>query len=117
MMTFISHVIAFALVLVLSAPQPLKYSVSTATHLAYIILLYNGLLEHCDSFGFTRIKSNDFPNSILRVHGTLFLLRGSLEATLPITTIIIIIVIFICSLKRFVPKKTVPKKKKKNLTN
>ncbi len=32
--------------------------------------------EHCDSFAFTGIQSNDFPNNFLRASGTLFLQRG-----------------------------------------
>ncbi len=38
--------------------------------------LYSVLPEHCDSFAFTGIQSNDFPNYFLRASGTLFLLRG-----------------------------------------
>ncbi len=69
MRTFISHVIAFALVLMLSAPQSLKYSVSTATHLVHIIL-FPVPPGFCGTFFcFLQPKRTDFAAALLKICG------------------------------------------------
>ncbi len=64
---------------------------------------YSGLPEHCNSFVFTRIQSNGFPNSFLYVCGTLFLcataveeVRRSLEGTLAVRLDKIKLPIYLC---------------------
>ncbi len=98
---FTCHCICIGSRFELFHPQPLKYSVSTATHLAHIVLLlffyetcnphspvltlyqhqlYTGLPEHCNIFVFTWIQSNGFPTIFfLRVCGTLFLCADTVE--------------------------------------
>ncbi len=72
-------------------PQPLKYSVSTATHLAHVILFQSFCERHatstlkrvarayCDSFVFARIQSNGFPTHCFARH--IISLHGSLAET------------------------------------